>query len=147
MTEAAAHRAVELEQVSFKGALDAVRQYGAAIAQARNRKMRRQLWEDLLLNLARDLVPLRPNRREPRAFKRPPKSCPLLNQPRRRFVEISHRTRYWKGRHRNYGGLNQGPFGTGLFLSKGSTNSSPSDCSLRLKIHGPLRFRFLSIIA
>jgi len=30
----------------------------------------------------------------------------LLNQPRRRFIEISHRSRYWKGRPRNYRDLN-----------------------------------------
>jgi hypothetical protein len=87
------------------GALDALRQYSAALGQARSPKMRRQLWEDLLLNLARDLVPLRPGRREPRAIKRRPKPFPLLNRPRRQFVEISHRARYWKGRPRNYRGL------------------------------------------
>jgi len=32
--------------------------------------MRRQLWEDLLLNLTRDLVRYRPNRLEPRATNR-----------------------------------------------------------------------------
>ena len=106
IAEAVAHHAVDLERISFKGTADAFRQYSAAIAQARNRKMRRQLWQDLLLNLARDLVPLRPDRREPRAVNRRPKPYPLLNQPRRRFVEISHRNRYWKGRPRNYRALN-----------------------------------------
>ena len=106
MAEAVAQHAVDLERISFKGTVDALRQFSAAIAQARHRKMRRQLWDDLLLNLARDLVPLRPGRREPRAVKRRPKPYPLLNQPRRQFVEISHRSRYWKGRPRNYRGLN-----------------------------------------
>ena len=106
MAEAVAQYFVALERISFKGTLDALRQYSAAIARARNRKMRRQLWDDLLLNLVRDLVPLRPNRQEPRAVKRRPKAYPLLNRPRRRFVEISHRNRYWKGRPRNYRGLN-----------------------------------------
>jgi len=106
MAEAAAHYSVDLERVSFKGSVDALRQYSAAIAQARNQKMRRQLWEDLLLNLARDLVPRRPDRQEPRAVKRRPKPYPLLNQPRHRFVEIPHRNRYWKGRPRNYRDLN-----------------------------------------
>jgi len=106
MAEAVAHYAVDLERVSFKGSVDALRQYSDAIAQARNRKMRRQLWEDLLLNLARDLVRHRPNRLEPRAVKRRPKPYPLLNQPRRRFKEIPHRNRYWKGRPRNYRSLN-----------------------------------------
>ena len=106
MAEAVARYQVDLERVSFKGSVDALRQYSDAIAKAPNRKMRRQLWEDLLLNLARDLVRYRPNRQEPRAVKRRPKPYPLLNQPRRRFVEISHRSRYWKGRPRNYRGLN-----------------------------------------
>jgi hypothetical protein len=106
MAEAAARHEAHLERISFKGALDALRQYSAALGQARSRKMRRQLWDDLLLNLARDLVPSRPGRREPRAIKRRPKPFPLLNRPCRQFVEISHRARYWKGRRRNYRGLN-----------------------------------------
>ncbi len=106
IAEAGARYQADLQRVSFKGAVDALRQYSAAIGQARSQKLRCQLWADLLLNLARDLVPLRPNRKEPRAVKRRPKAYPLLNQPRHRFVEISHRSRYWKGRPRNYRGLN-----------------------------------------
>jgi Transposase DDE domain len=106
MAEAVAQYSGDLERLSFKGTVDALRQYSAAIAQARNRKMRRQLWDDLLLNLVRDLVPRRPNRPEPRAVKRRPKPYPLLNRPRRQFVEISHRSRYWKGRPRKYRDLN-----------------------------------------
>src|SRR5438034_3194558 len=102
MAEAVARHPVNLERMSFKGCVDALRQYSDALAKARSQKMRRQLWEDLLLNLARDLVRYRPNRIEPRAVKRRPKPYPLLNKPRRRFVEISHRSRYWKGRPRNY---------------------------------------------
>lgn len=106
MAEALARYGGQLERLSFKGSLDALRQYSAAIAQAPNQKLRRQLWEDLLLNLARDLVPWRPNRLEPRAVKHRPKAYPLLNKPRRQFVEISHRSRYWKGRPRHYRDLN-----------------------------------------
>jgi len=105
MAEAVARYAVPLERVSFKGSVDALRQYSHAIALARNRKLRRQLWEDLLLNLARDLVRYRPNRLEPRAVKPQPKPYPLLNQPRRCFKEIPHRNRYCKGRPRNYRSL------------------------------------------
>jgi hypothetical protein len=106
MAEAVAAHCGELERVSFKGSLDALRQFSDAISRAPNRKLRRQLWADLLLALARDLVPLRPNRTEPRAVKRRPKPFPWLNKPRRKFAEISHRSRYWKGRPRNYLGLN-----------------------------------------
>ena len=106
MAEAVARYSVKMERVSFKGSLDALRQYSAAISQAPNQKLRRQLWEDLLCILARDLVPPRPGRREPRAVKHRPKAYPLLNKPRRDFIEISHRSRYWKGRRRHYRGLN-----------------------------------------
>jgi hypothetical protein len=106
MAEAACTHQTDLERLSFKGTVDGVRQYSVAIAQARSKRMRRQLWDDLLLNLVRDQVPERPDRREPRAVKRRPKPYPLLNQPRRKFVEISHRNRYWKGRPRNFRALN-----------------------------------------
>lgn len=106
IAEAVARYSVDLERVSFKGSLDALRQYSDGIGKARNNKMRSQLWEDLLLNLAQDLVRKRPSRSEPRAVKRRPKPYPLLNKPRRRFVEITHRSRYWKGRPRNFRGLN-----------------------------------------
>ncbi len=106
MAEAACTYQADLERLSFKGTVDGVRQYSVAIAQARSKRMRRQLWDDLLVNLVRDQVPERPDRREPRAVKRRPKAYPLLNRPRRKFVEISHRNRYWKGRPRNYRGLN-----------------------------------------
>ena len=106
MAAAVAQHEVDLERVSFKGSVDAVRQYSAAIGAARNKTLRQQLWDDLLFDLARDLVRHRPNRREPRAVKRRPKPYPLLNKPRHKFVEISHRSRYWKGRPRNYRDLN-----------------------------------------
>ena len=100
MAEAARLDDADLERISFKGALDALRQYSSAIAAARNRKIRQQLWQDLLLNLVRDQVPFRPNRSEPRAIKRRPKPYPLLNKPRRKFNEIPHRNRYWKNNPR-----------------------------------------------
>lgn len=106
MAEAVARHQVDLERVSFKGTIDAARQYTTAMLQARWAKLRRQLWDDLLLNLARDLVPLRPGRREPRAVKRRPKPFPLLTKPRHQFKEIEHRSRHWKGKPRHYRALN-----------------------------------------
>jgi len=78
-----------------------VRQFSNAIAQARNQKIRHQLWADLLLTLARDLVPDRPGRQEPRALKRRPKCYPFLTKPRHRYREIPHRNKYRKGKRRN----------------------------------------------
>ena len=106
MAEAVATHDVDLERISFKGSVDGLRQFTDAMAKARSRKLRNLLWQDLLLTLARDQLPYRPNRTEPRAVKRRPKPYPLLNKPRRKFVEISHRSRYWKGRPRKFHGLN-----------------------------------------
>jgi hypothetical protein len=106
IAEAVATYRVDMERVSFKGSMDALRQYSNAISQARSQTMRDQLWQDLLLNLARDLVPHRPDREEPRAIKRRPKPYPLLNRPRQRFRQSPHRNRYWKNNPRNYRGLN-----------------------------------------
>jgi hypothetical protein len=96
----------QLERLSFKGTVDAFRQYSVAITQARSKKMRSQLWEDLLLNLVRDLVPHRPGRYEPRAVKRRPKPFALLNKPRRQYKEVCHRSKYSKSRPRNFRALN-----------------------------------------
>ena len=96
MGEAVALAGVEMERVSFKGTVDAVRQYTAAIAAARNKKKRQQLWDDLVATIVRDLVPLRPGRKEPRATKRRPKPYPLLNKPRHLYKETPHRSRYRK---------------------------------------------------
>ena len=106
MAEAVATYRVELERVSFRGSVDALRQYSNAISQARNGKLRQQLWEDLLLNLARDLVPYRPGRLEPRVVKRRPKNFGWLTKPRRQFREVLHRNRYWKSNPRNLRRLN-----------------------------------------
>ena len=106
MAETVARHTVDLERISFKGTFDALRQYSATIAQARNEKLRRLLWDDHLQNLARDLVPLRPNRREPRSLKRRPKNFGWLTKPRRRFKECCHRNRHWKSNPRNYRALN-----------------------------------------
>jgi len=87
MAEASASYDVELERLSFKGTGDALRQFMNAMAQARSRKMRKQLWDDLLRTIAFDRVPLRPGRREPRAVKRRPKPYPRLIVPRRQFKD------------------------------------------------------------
>jgi hypothetical protein len=106
MAEAAQVHEAELERLSFKGAVDALRQYSAVLAQARTNRLKRQLWQDLLRTLAGDIVPLRPGRTEPRAVKRRPKPFPLLNRPRRKFVELPHRNSRWHGTPRKFQSLN-----------------------------------------
>jgi hypothetical protein len=61
LAEAAQVHAAELERLSFKGAVDALRQYSAVIAQARTKRCKRKLWQDLLRTLARDTVPRVPD--------------------------------------------------------------------------------------
>jgi hypothetical protein len=106
MAEAVAQHQAELERVSFKGTIDALRQYGAAILRARSCKMRDQLWNDLLLNLVADSLPYRPGRYEPRAVKHRPKPFALLNKPRRKYKEVCHRSHYSSSNPRNYCALN-----------------------------------------
>ena len=57
MAEAALVHQAQLDRLSFKGALDGLRQYSAVIPRGRNREVRQQLWEDLLFNLVQDAVP------------------------------------------------------------------------------------------
>ena len=94
--EASALHDVPLDRISFKGTVDASSQFSLAIAQARSKKKQRQLVAELLRVVARDQVPDRPGRREPRAIKRRPKPYPWLNRPRHQFKEIPHRSRYRK---------------------------------------------------
>jgi hypothetical protein len=85
MAQAAAAHHVPLNRISFKGSLDAIRQYSQAMARAKSRKKCAQLWSGLLRALATDLVPDRPGRREPRAVKRKKNRYPRLVGPRRKF--------------------------------------------------------------
>jgi hypothetical protein len=91
--EAALVHEVPVERISFKGAVDTVRQYAIVLAQARTQKQRHELVALMLSDLARDPVPERPGRRQPRAVKRRPKPFALLTKPRHLFKEIPHRGR------------------------------------------------------
>ena len=94
MLQTARRHDVPLERLSFKGSVDAVRQFSAAIAKARSKSKAAALARELLRLLAADLVPERLGRREPRAVKRRPKPYSLLTKPRHQFVEIPHRGKY-----------------------------------------------------
>jgi hypothetical protein len=96
MAEAVALADVEMQRLSFKGTIDALRQFTLAIEREPAKRRRRRLWNRLLATLALDLVPLRPGRNEPRAIKRRPKAYQLLNKPRHVFREVPHRSRYRK---------------------------------------------------
>jgi hypothetical protein len=96
MAQASALYEVPIARLSFKGTVDALRQFSLAIARARSHKQQKQMMSDLLAIIARDQVPERPGRREPRAVKRRPKPYQLLNRPRHRMKELHHRSKYRK---------------------------------------------------
>jgi len=107
MGEASRQQHAPLERLSFKGTVDAVRQFSGALAQARSKKKRKELLARLWEVIARDPVPDRPGRREPRAVKRRPKPFPLLTAPRHKYKEIRHRNDYYlKHNPRKNKGLN-----------------------------------------
>ena len=87
---ASAHRVCRT-RISFKGAVDAARSFHQAMRQARSRRQVSRLYRRLLEILARDLVPRRPGRYEPRAVKRRPKPYSRLTKPRHLYREIPHR--------------------------------------------------------
>jgi hypothetical protein len=94
MQRAALTYDVDLERLSFKGSLDSLHHFADAIYAA-HRKPRKQalLFDALLRTIASDLVPLRPNRCEPRARKRRPKNYQLLTKPRHQMRTAPHRNR------------------------------------------------------
>ena len=96
MAEAASHGGVELDGLSFKGSLDAFRQWSHALAQQNgsHRRRRTRLWHQLLETLVADLLPVRPGRHEPRAVKKRSK-YPPLNKPRHQY-----RSRWSRGKRR-----------------------------------------------
>lgn len=73
---------VPIDRLSFKGALDALHAWAERALHSRHRRQARLA---LLARLAKDLVPFRPARSEPRARKRRPKPYAFLTQPRRRM--------------------------------------------------------------
>lgn len=104
MAQAARPHGVELERISFKGTLDALRQFGNAMSQARSQRQRQKLWAEMLRTLATDLVPERPGRHEPRAVKRKKNKYPRLNVPRHLFRDPPKRhTRRANARRRKLG--------------------------------------------
>ena len=90
-TSAASHGA-DLGRLSFKGTLDTVRHFAnAAHATQGKPKTIQALVEEMLLAVAKDPNPLRPERNEPRAVKRRRKNYRLLTKPRHEMGRLPHR--------------------------------------------------------
>jgi hypothetical protein len=87
------HRAA-LERISFKGTLDTRRHWTSVIAAAGGTPRKQdQLIEQMLATIARDPVPERPGRSEPRARKRRAKNYQLLTKPRHQTGNLPRRNR------------------------------------------------------
>ena len=94
MQRSAHGHGVPLGRISFKGSLDALRQWSQVIAAAgAHPKKQDALIQELLAVIARDPVPERPDRSEPRARKRRPKNYHLLTRPRRQMGNVPRRNR------------------------------------------------------
>jgi len=75
-----------------KGSLDTLRQFANAASGAENKpRTVAALVDEMLLAIARDLVPLRPDRIEPRVRKRRPKNYRLMTKPRKEIGPLPHR--------------------------------------------------------
>ncbi len=85
----------ELGRISFKGAVDLLRQWLPQAAACHDQPRKLACWhKELREAIASVRNLLRPGRQEPRAQKRRPKTYQLLTSPRHKFHEIPHRDRY-----------------------------------------------------
>jgi hypothetical protein len=97
MIESARTHHIPSERLSFKGSVSTVRQWAPTLALPTLSNSRRSyLYTCMLFYIAKDQLPYRPNRVEPRAIKRRPSGYQLLMQPRHLFKEIPHRRKYKK---------------------------------------------------
>jgi hypothetical protein len=100
MQDIAHHYQVSVQRLSFKGTVDALRQWREVIVNAKDQpratgKLRRLFYQ----SIADDLLLVRPDRSEPRAVKRRPKNFRLLTKPRHEMVV--ERCRKWSQKPSN----------------------------------------------
>lgn len=95
MIEAAAQTGEPVRRISFKGSVQALRQWEPHLNQAKiSSQEQRRLIQLLYESIADYIVPERPGRSEPRALKRRPKAYQLLTAPRHEMKTIPHRNKY-----------------------------------------------------
>lgn len=92
MQKAALTHDVDLARLSFKGALDTLRQFANAVSGTEDKpRTVSAMVDEMLSAIARDIVPLRPDRVEPRVRKRRPKNYRLMTKPRKQMGPLPHR--------------------------------------------------------
>ena len=93
--EAISGRAILIDEIGYKGTLDAISEFRNDFAKLQNHpllwRQRMDLFEQ---RVTERILLIRTNRQEPRATKRRPKSHQYLSAPRKDFVEIQHRGHY-----------------------------------------------------
>lgn len=95
MCEAAKEAAIEVRVVSFKGSVQALRNWEPHLNQAKiSGSERFRLITDLHAAITNTLIQQRPGRNEPRCLKRRKKNYQLMNSPRHEMKEIHHRNNY-----------------------------------------------------
>jgi hypothetical protein len=94
--EASLKRGINPYRISFRGAMATIRQWLPILPSIEAECEKEKFIEALLKILAKDTVPIRERKRQPRAIKRRPKNFQLLTKPRNEFMEIPHRHKYKK---------------------------------------------------
>jgi hypothetical protein len=91
MQTAAIRHHVDLERLSFKGALDTLNHFADAVHAAHGKPRRQTEILDAMFQLiAHDQLTIRPSRSEPRVKKRRPKAYPFLTKPRPKMRVTPH---------------------------------------------------------
>src|SRR5258708_12741029 len=86
MQTAAIPHQVDLERLSFKGALDTLNHFANPVHAAHGKPRRQTELLDAMFELiAHDRLPIRPGRSEPRAKNRRPNAYPFLQKPPRKI--------------------------------------------------------------
>jgi len=92
MAEVSEKEKLDIGRLSFKGSLQALRQWAPNFKHVEGLKLEFHRIGSLLYEAIADtIVPDRPGRSEPRAMKRRPKAFQLLNQPRHQMKVQKHR--------------------------------------------------------
>ena len=91
MQTAAIRHQVDLERLSFKGALDTLNHFADAVHAAHGKPRRQTELLDAMFELiAQDQLTIRPSRSEPRVKKRRPNAYPFLTKPRSKMRVTPH---------------------------------------------------------
>jgi hypothetical protein len=97
MQEAACQESTRLDRISFKAAVDTLRQFSSALNATKNKpRTQQRIIEEMLTIIAEETVPERKNRSEPRAVKERQKPYPRLTS--HRSVYIVPKSRKGKGK-------------------------------------------------